>query len=154
MAIDVFGVLLIVIGLALFAFELAHPGALLLIPGSVLVMAGLLYTFFPSTLLSTPYGAIAIILAAIVGALVQLPYYKYVAPNHRPMASTASGFAGESGVVVSPIVPNTLSGKVRVRTEVWSARADVPIPAGTRVKILSGEGVSLKVTPADDAAPS
>jgi inner membrane protein len=151
MALDFFGAALIVIGLVLFGVELIHPGALLLVPGSIVLMAGILYIFFPATLLQTPYGALAILLAAIVGALVQIPFYRWVAPNHRPMTTTSGGFNGEVGVVVSPIVPNTLRGKVRIRTEVWSAQSDTAIPAGAHVKVVSGEGVSLRVVPMEEA---
>jgi inner membrane protein len=152
MAIDFLGVALIVIGLVLFGLELLHPGALLLIPGSILLVAGVLYIFFPSTLLSTPYGLIAILLAAIVAAIVQVPFYQWIAPNHRPMTSTSAGFTGQTAMVVAPIVPDSLSGKVRIGTEVWSARSDRPIPTGTRVRVVSGEGVSVRVVPVDEVA--
>jgi membrane protein implicated in regulation of membrane protease activity len=152
MAVDFFGVALVVIGLILFGLELVHPGALLFIPGSIILVAGILYIFFPSTLLSTPYGVITILVVAIVAALVQIPFYQWVAPNHRPMTSTSAGFTGQTAMVVSPIVPDSLSGKVRIGTEVWSARSDAPIPSGTRVRIISGEGVSVRVVPIDETA--
>lgn len=150
MVLDWFGVALIVVGLILFGVELIHPGALLLVPGSIILMAGVLYIFFPATLLQTPYGALAILLAAIVGALVQIPFYRWVAPNHRPMTTTSGGFTGEVGIVVAPIDPNTMRGKVRIGSEVWTARADRAIPSGTRVKVVSGEGVSLLVVPSEE----
>ncbi len=152
MALDWFGITLIVVGLILFGVELIHPGALLLVPGSIVLMSGVLYIFFPATLLQTPYGALAILLAAIVGALVQIPFYRWVAPTHRPMTSTASGFNGEVGIVVAPIDPDTMRGKVRIGSEVWTAKADRAIPSGTRVKVVSGEGVSLRVVPAEEPA--
>ncbi len=153
MVLDWFSGALIVIGLILFGVELIHPGALLLVPGSIVLMAGVLYLFFPpSFIYGTPYGALAILIAAIVGALVQIPFYRWVAPNHRPMTTTSSGFTGEFGVVISPIEPNTMRGKVQIGSEVWTAKSDRLIPNGTRVKVVSGEGVSLRVIPADDAA--
>ena len=153
MVLDWFGVALVVIGLVLFGVELIHPGALLLVPGYIVLMAGLLYTFFPATLLDTPWGVLVIVLAAIVGALVQIPFYRYIAPTHRPMTTTSSGFTGETGVVVAPIVPNSLKGKIRIRTEIWSAQSEAPIPNGTRVRVVSGEGVSLRVVPAEEGSP-
>jgi inner membrane protein len=148
MAIDVtLGIVLVVGGIILFALELVHPGVLLLIPGSILLVAGFLYLLLPNVLLDGPWGVLVILLAAIVATVVEIPYYRYVAPTHRPLSTTSSGLIGEVGVVIAPIVPNTLSGKVRVKSEVWSARANVPIPVGVQVRVVDGEGVSVTVQP-------
>jgi inner membrane protein len=144
---DSIGILIVVVGVILLAFELVHPGALLLIPGSILLVAGLLYLLLPNVLLSSPLGPIAIILAAVVGALIEIPYYRWVAPTHRPLSTTSGGLVGDEAIVVAPVVPNTLKGKVRIRSEIWSARSTVPIPAGTRVRVVHGEGVSVSVEP-------
>ncbi len=150
MAADVtIGIVVTLVGIALFAFELIHPGALLFIPGSVLVVAGFLYLFFPTYLLDSAVGPVAIVVAAVVATVVEIFYYRWVAPTHRPLSTTSAGLVGEEAVVLVPIVPDTLKGKVRVRSEVWSARAAVPIPAGARVRVVQGEGVSLMVEPAE-----
>jgi inner membrane protein len=141
------GIALIVAGIALLASELIHPGALLLIPGSILLVAGFLYLFLPNILLDSPVGPIAIVVAAILAAMVEIPYYRWVAPTHRPMSTTSGGLVGDEAIVVAPIIPNTIKGKVRVRSEVWSARSTVPIPVGARVRIVHGEGVSVSVEP-------
>jgi inner membrane protein len=144
---DSIGLVLVIVGIALFAFELVHPGALLIIPGSILLMAGLLYLLLPNILLDSYLGPVLIIIAAIVGTLVEIPYYRWVAPIHRPMSTTSGGLVGEEAVVTVPIEPNNLRGKVKVRSEIWSARADRPIPVGTRVRVVHGEGVSVTVQP-------
>jgi inner membrane protein len=141
------GILLVAAGAALFLFELVHPGALLFIPASVLLAAGLLYIFVPSFLLDSYGGPVVVIVAALVAALCEIPYYRYVAPTHWPISTTSAGLVGQEAIVISPIVPDTLHGKVRVSSEIWSARANFPIPVGTRVRVVKGEGVSLTVTP-------
>lgn len=141
------GIALVVAGIALLASELIHPGALLLIPGSILLVAGFLYLFLPSVLLDSLVGPIAIIVTAILAALIEIPYYRWVAPTHRPLSTTSGGLVGDEAIVIAPIIPNTIRGKVRVRSEVWSARSDVPIPVGARVRIVHGEGVSVSVEP-------
>ena len=143
------GIALVVAGAALFLFELVHPGALLFIPASVLLAAGLLYIFVPSYLLDSYVGPVVVIVAALVAALCEIPYYRYVAPTHWPISTTSAGLAGEEAIVIVPIVPDTLRGKVRVKSEIWSARASFPIPVGTRVRVVKGEGVSLTVTPVE-----
>jgi inner membrane protein len=155
MAIDLaLGIVLVVGGIILFALELVHPGVLLLIPGSILLVAGFLYILVPSVLLDGPYGVAVILLAAILATAVEIPYYRYVAPVHRPLSTTSSGLIGEVGIVIAPVIPNTLKGKVRVRSEIWSARSDIPIPAGVRVRVVQGEGVSVTVQPVDGATPA
>lgn len=141
------GIALVVAGVVLLASELIHPGALLLIPGSILLVAGFLYLFLPDVLLDSYFGPVAIVVTAILAALVEIPYYRWVAPTHRPLSTTSGGLVGDEAIVVAPVLPNTLRGKVRVRSEVWSARSNVPIPVGTRVRIVHGEGVSVSVEP-------
>jgi inner membrane protein len=146
MAIDVsIGIVLCAGGIILLAFELVHPGALLFIPGSIILVAGFLYLFFPTYLLDSAVGPVAILAAAVFATVVEIVYYRWVAPTHRPMSTTSGGLVGEEAIVVVPIVPDTLKGKVRVRSEIWSARASVPIPAGARVRVVQGEGVSVAV---------
>ena len=146
---DTIGIILVVVGVALFAFELIHPGALLIIPGSIILVAGVLYLLVPTVLLDSYVGPILIIVAAVCGALFEIPYYRWVAPVHRPMSTTSGGLVGEEAVVIVPVEPNNLRGKVKVRSEVWSARSDQPIPVGTHVRIVHGEGVSVTVQPID-----
>jgi inner membrane protein len=146
---DTIGVVIVVIGIALLAFELIHPGALLIIPGTILLVAGFLYLFLPNVLLDSYLGPVIIIIAAILGALVEIPYYRWVAPVHRPLSTTSAGLVGDEAIVITAVEPETLRGKVRVRSETWSARSSKPIPAGTKVRIVHGEGVSVTVEPID-----
>ncbi len=127
------------------ALEFVHPGALLLIPGSILVVGGLLYLFLPDFLLDTPWGAVLIIVAAIVATVLEIPYYRWIAPTHGPMTTTAAGLVGQVGTVIAPVVPDTLRGKVRIKSEIWSARAPQPIPVGAKVRVVAGEGVAVQV---------
>ncbi|MCI4368728.1 MAG: NfeD family protein [Thermoplasmata archaeon] len=142
-----FGLLLVAVGLILFVLEFVHPGAFLLIPGSITLAAGLMYFFVPDFLLGSIFGPGIILMAALASALITVPYYKRIAPVHPPMTSTTSTLLGETGIVTAAIEPNTLKGKVRIRSEIWSARGKTPIPAGTMVQVVGGEGVSLEVRP-------
>lgn len=141
------GVGLAALGCFLLFMELAHPGALLFLPASVLLAAGIIYIAFPSGVLLTPIGLTVILLVAVGSGLAEIPYLRWVAPTHHPMSTTAAGLEGENAVVTVAVIPNTLKGKVRVRTQIWSATANIPIPAGTTVRVVKGEGVSLTVEP-------
>ena len=148
------GILLVVIGMGLLGAELAHPGALLFIPGTILLVAGFLYLFFPTYLLDSAVGPLAVIAGAAVATVIEIFYYRWVAPTHRPLSTTTGGLVGEEAVVVAEVIPDTLRGKVRVKSEIWSARGRVRIPAGARVRIVQGEGVSVAVEPIDPPANS
>lgn len=147
------GAILVGTGIALLAAELVHPGALLFIPGSIVLVAGCLYLFAPTALLDSIVGPIAVLVAAIVATVVEVFYYRWVAPNHWPLSTTTAGLVGHEGIIETAVIPNTMKGKVRVDSEVWSARADVPIPVGTRVRIVHGEGVSVRVEPVEPSRP-
>ncbi len=147
-AVDVsVGILIILIGGAFFTIEIFHPGALLLIPATIMIVGGFLYLLIPSVLLRSIWGPIAILVAALIATIVTMLYYRWLAGVHPPLSTTSGGLVGEEAVVIADVVPNTLRGKVRIRSEVWSARADAPIPAGTRVRVVAGEGVSVTVEP-------
>ncbi len=144
---EAIGITLVVVGAIVISFEFIHPGAILLIPGSILLAAGLLYLFLPDVLLGSYEGALVVVVVALGAGLAEIPYYRWVAPRHPPISTTVSSLVGAEGVVTVAVVPNTLQGKVRIRSEIWSARAPRPIPAGTPVRVVSGAGVSLEVEP-------
>ena len=148
------GVLILLLGAAFFVIEMFHPGALLLIPATIMIVGGVLYLFIPDVLLQSVWGPIAILVAALVATFVTVLYYRWLAGVHLPLSTTSGGLVGEEAVVITDIVPNTLRGKIRVRSEIWSARGATPIPAGTRVKVVAGEGVSVTVEPLPPRDPN
>ncbi len=141
------GISIVLIGTALFIIELFHPGALLLIPATILIVGGVLYLLIPNVLLESVWGPVAILAAALISTAVTILYYQWLAGTHQPLSTTSGSLVGNEAIVIADIVPNTLRGKVRVRSEVWSAKADRPIPSGTRVRVIGGEGVSVTVEP-------
>ncbi|HTT16149.1 MAG TPA: NfeD family protein [Thermoplasmata archaeon] len=141
------GVLIILIGGGFFTIEIFHPGALLLIPATIMIVGGFLYLLIPDVLLRSIWGPIAILVAALIATVVTILYYRWLAGVHKPLSTTSGGLVGEEGIIVADVVPNTLRGKVRIRSEIWSAKADAPIRSGTAVRVIAGEGVSVTVEP-------
>lgn len=146
------GLFLIFLGIILLGIELAHPGVFLLIPATAVLVAGLIYLFAPDILLNTLWGPAAIAVAAFAAAFATIPYYQRIAPIHRPMSTTSGSLQGETGLVVSDVIPDSLRGKVRIRSEIWSAQSERPIPVGTKVRVVRGEGVSVWVVPETPAS--
>ncbi|HEV2316376.1 MAG TPA: NfeD family protein [Thermoplasmata archaeon] len=148
------GLILIIGGLVLITFEFIHPGAFLLIPGTVVLAGGIMYVAVPGFLTGTVFGPLIVTGVGILSIFVTLPYYQHVGKIHRPMSTTTDSLEGEVGLVIADVVPDSTHGKVRLRSEVWSARAERPIPIGTRVKVVGGEGVTVWVKPLDVEAPT
>lgn len=73
---------------------------------------------------------------------------KYV--NGRRVPTNADRVIGQVGVVVREIDSVTGQGQVELGGQVWSAKREGEgvIPAGTRVTVLSIEGVKVLVRPA------
>jgi membrane protein implicated in regulation of membrane protease activity len=145
------GALLAIVGGGLIGLELIHPGVFLLVPGSTLLAGGFIYLISPGFLTGTPYGPFLVALVAIAATIATIPLYQHWGKTHLPMTTMPDSLAGKYGTVIAPIVPNTLKGKVRVGSEIWSARAEKPIPAGVQVRVLGGSGVALLVQVEADA---
>lgn len=61
--------------------------------------------------------------------------------RHRP-AVGSEAFVGRRAVVATPCLPD---GQVRIDGEIWAARAASGVPAGTRVRIVGVDGLTLVV---------
>jgi membrane protein implicated in regulation of membrane protease activity len=146
----VIGLPFLLIGVVLFIVEAIHPGVFLLIPGTALIAGGVIAIVAPNVLIDSVFGPAIILGAAVVATVISIPYYRRIAPVHGPMATIPMSLAGQTGLVITAVQPDSLRGKVRVNSEVWSARADRMIPEGTRVRILGGEGVAVRVEPLDE----
>lgn len=148
----VIGLALILVGAVLLIFEFVHPGLFVVIPGTIVLVAGILLLVFGNFNFIDSVGGPFIIVAIIVFAgILAILFYTRMAPTHPPVASTFDTLQNYPGVVVVAVEPGNMKGKVRIRGEVWSARADVNIPVGTTVRVLGGEGVTLRVAPQQDS---
>ena len=66
----------------------------------------------------------------------------------RGVPSRTELLIGREGVVTHDIETRIGAGRINVGGEDWAARAEVPLPAGTRVKVLRADGIVLEVTKA------
>ncbi len=143
------GIFLIIAGIVVIGIEFVHPGVFLMIPGTALLVAGILYIFDFPLLTQSVWGPILVGAITLLSVAITIPYYMYLGKIHRPMTTIPESLTGEVGVVISPVIPDTLKGKVRVQSEIWSARSERPIPAGTRVRVRGGQGVAIWVDPVE-----
>ncbi|MBO4604005.1 MAG: NfeD family protein [Clostridiales bacterium] len=61
--------------------------------------------------------------------------------------TNADRVIGHEGVVIVPIDPVAGKGQVKVDGQIWSAKCDVSVEEGAKVKILALEGVKAVVEP-------
>jgi len=147
--INTMGVLLILLGLGLFALEAKLTSHGVLAAGGViaLVLGALVLINSPwpqarihlSTALSValPLGGISVILLRFA-----------IAAKKRKAVTGEAGMIGSLGVARTDLDPE---GKVLVHGELWEARARQKVLAGTRVRVLEIEGLILLVEPVSES---
>lgn len=102
------------------------------------------------------------IVAALAPELAWAPWAAFVVSTAillylgRPLArrfqsqklipSNVDAVVGQEGIVVEMIDPMSNTGRVRIGSEEWRARADEQIESGQRVCVLGVEGATVVVT--------
>ena len=139
------GAALVVLGIALMVAEV-HIGAFgaLGVGGIAAFVIGSLMMFparAPGFALATGVvvGAAigsAALLIVVLGALVR--------SRKRPVVTGSEALIGAEGETVSW---QGEEGRVRVKGEIWLARSDAELTAGSRVKIVGRDGLVLRVEP-------
>ncbi len=137
-------IILIIVGAIFLIIEAFSPGAFMVIPGTVLVILGLIGAAFPDILLSWWSPVIALVIVVPV-TLITIKGYQRLAKPEPPMTTVVSSLIGREGIVVVETEVGTMKGKVKVGSDTWSATSDEPIGAGETVVVESSEGVHVHV---------
>lgn len=134
----------VIIGILMLIAEAVTPGSFIIVPGTVVLVLGLLWMANPDWTLAwwSPIVAV-IVLVPMIFASIKL--YQMLAPPAPPETTVASSLIGKKGQVTKEIVPGDISGKVRVDNDIWSATASKRIPIGTKVVVLESKGVHIVV---------
>ncbi len=140
------GWILIVLGAVLLLVEVYQPGFFIAVPATVLIILGVLL-LLGVDILTSPWGLVIGVLAAIVAASVTVWLYSRLTPGHEPPKTLSrDSLVGLEGTVVAPVDPETLAGKVRLGSMEWSARSESgEIPVGRKVIVVRSEGVHVVV---------
>lgn len=146
------GIVLIVLGVALFAAEMQVGGiGVLTIGGTVCLALGgvLLFDTGDSSLTTSPWVA-AVMAVLFAGAFVASARLVLIA-RRRPVVTGDGTLVGEHGVVRDAV--GAAGGTVTVNGELWSARAagDTEIATGTPVRVVRvhTEDLTLTVEPGE-----
>ncbi len=144
------GVLLIVVAIALFLFDLKIPGHGLSVGGIAIFALGSFLLFTPFWVAPSPQTEVrldpwvAVATTGGVGAFFVLGVAAALRARHAPLAVGRETMIGKIGTVQRALDP---AGIVHLEGEDWSAVAvgDGAVPAGTAVRVLEAEGLTLRV---------
>ncbi|MFO8109031.1 MAG: NfeD family protein [Thermoplasmata archaeon] len=138
------GLILIVLGIALLILEATEPGFFIAIPAGVLFVLGVISVIYPSILFTwwTPMIVAAVVIPMMI---VSMKFYQGISPPSKPTTTMGSSLVGEVGKVMVRVVPDEISGKVKLKNQIWSATSQVPIPQGSKVVVTKSEGVVVWV---------
>jgi len=138
------GVLLIALGVLFFALEVITPtfGALAL-SGIISMLIGSIILISPDS----PYGDISLQVILPVVALSALffltvAYFGFKAQKKKKLTGK-EGMIGKIGIAETDV--NKDGGKVFIEGELWNAYSEEPIKKGEKVKVVSVEGLTVKV---------
>jgi membrane-bound serine protease (ClpP class) len=140
------GAALVLFGIGLMVAEV-HIGAFgaIGVGGIAAFVIGALL-MFPSRVPGFALSGAVIAVAAIgSGALFLLVLAAVLRSRKRPVVTGSEAMIGSQG---EAIAWQDDKGRVSVRGEVWLARANAPLAAGSRVKIVGRDGLVLIVEPA------
>jgi membrane-bound serine protease (ClpP class) len=142
--VNIIGVLLILVALGLFVAEVKVQGfGLLGVAGVVSMVLGILF------LVDTPYPSLRIGLGLAFGvtipfAIIFVFLLQLVVRAHRSRITTGeAGLIGLIGEARTEITSE--GGKVFVNGEWWRASSKVPIPSGSRVRVVEAHNLDLLV---------
>jgi membrane-bound ClpP family serine protease len=139
------GWILIVLGALLLVIEATNPGFFVAVPGTVMIILGILFVLgvdvFGSTL-----GVVVGVVTALAAAAVTVWLYSRVTPQDKPTTISRDSVVGLEGRVVRGVDPDSIRGKVLIGGTEWSARSvSAPLGEGTRVVVVRSEGVHVVV---------
>lgn len=140
------GWVLILLGAVLLLIEVSQPGFFIAVPGTVLIILGILI-LLGVDILSSTQGLIAGVVAAMAAASITVWAYSRLTPGKKPPTTLSrDSLVGLEGVVTKEVDVGTISGKVRIGSMEWSARTESgKIPVGQRVIVVHSEGVHIVV---------
>ena len=138
------GLLLILFGIVLLIAEIKIVSYGVLAIGGIISMALGSLMLYDATELGfrISWGVILPTVGVTAAVFLGVVAIGVRALGRRPMLG-AAGLVGETGIARETLAPE---GQVAIHGELWRAvAAEPPIEAGTRVKVVSVEGLTLKV---------
>lgn len=139
------GILLLLLAGIFFIAEIKVTSyGLLSVAGVVSLVLGYVLLFKsadPAVRVSTSViVSLAVTTVAVLGTLVALA----IRTHNSPVRTGSEGLLQETGIAKTDVASQ---GKVFIHGELWNARSEQEIPAGTRVRIVAVDGMTVRVEP-------
>jgi len=144
------GLILITFGVILFVIEMLQPGFFIAIPATVAFSIGTLVLIFKDAMTSALLLSISLVIAVLTFGLTIRFYKKLAPPGTSKYSPDATTKKGSVGIVLENVEPNSLKGKVKISSHIYSATSPEEIGViekGTKVTVIKSEGVHVVVEP-------
>ncbi len=140
------GILLLLLGGVFFIAEIKVTSyGLLSVAGVVSLVLGYVLLFKsadPAVRVSwSVIGALVLTVVAVMSVILTLAIRTF----RSPVKTGREGLLQETGVARTDLAP---TGKIFIHGEIWNARSEIEIPAGTPIRIVAVEGMTVRVEPA------
>ena len=89
--------------------------------------------------------AIAFVISSSLLLVLTKPLVKKFIKTAKTVPTNVYSIIGKEGIVIENIDTSHCTGKVKVNGEVWSAISDNDIEENSKIKVISVNGVKLKV---------
>ncbi len=141
---NLWALIVLILALVPFIYAIRKPKREWALALSILgVIAGSLYLFPSEGLLPAVNPILAAPVSLLVAGFLWLVVRKTVAAHLARPSHDLGMLIGQIGEAKTRVQEE---GSVQVSGELWSARSEKPIPAGSRVRVVSREGFILVVT--------
>jgi len=141
---DLWALIVLMLALIPFVYAIRKPKREWALALSILgVIAGSLYLFPSRGFLPAVNPILAALVSVLVASFLWWTIRKVVAAHHARPLQDLHSLIGQIGEAKTQVLEE---GTVQMAGELWSARSEKPIPAGSRVRVVSREGLILIVT--------
>lgn len=144
--INLWSLILLILGLALFILAVRKPGKVIYLVSSILALVlGSAFLFRGEAWWQPAVNLIlAGVTSVLAGAFFWISARKVLEAESVRPTHDLEALVGATGEAKSDI---HLEGSVQVDGELWSAFSDQPIPSGAIIRVVGREGFLLKVEP-------
>ncbi len=146
--VNILGLLLIALAVALFVLEIKFTSYGFLTIGGIASLTLGFVTLFDAEQMPSLRVSLSFILptSITVGAVMFLVTTVVVRSQRARVMTGAEALVGEIGEAMTALDP---AGKVFVHGEYWNARAAEPVPRGRKVRVKAVHDMDLEVEPTD-----
>ncbi|MBA1341368.1 MAG: hypothetical protein C5S40_04440 [ANME-2 cluster archaeon] len=137
------GWVMIIVGIGLLVAESFHPGFFVAVPGTVLMVMGSVLILLPE--IFDQWSAVIMVITALIASIATIMMYRKIAPGQTPLSTSRDTLKDKIGKVTTDIEPGSITGKVKIDSQTWSATSESVITRGKKVKVIESEGVHVRV---------